>query len=96
MKENTTVGGFSAGPHRQDHPAALNGILDSSGLAAIFAGLEPAGLHYLQRFAGKSPGDASRKFGRPRSVNRRGIGPDIGGIDPQNMPLIPPSRASRR
>ena len=96
MTENTTAGGFSAGPHRQDHPAVLSGILDSGGLAAIFAGLKHAGLLFLKRIAGKIPGDASRKSGRPTSVHRRGIGPDNGGINPQNMPLIPPPLVSRR
>ena len=96
MTENTTAGGFSAGPHRQDHPAVLCGILDSDGFAAIFAGLQHAGLLFLQRIAGKSPSDASRKSGCPTSVHRRGIGPDIGGISPKNMPVIPPPPPSRR
>ena len=96
MTENTTAGGFSAGPHRQNHPEDLSGILDSGGLAAIFAGLEPAGLLFLQRFAGKRPGEASQKFGRPRSAHRRKIGPGSGGINLKNVPLIPPPPVSRR
>jgi hypothetical protein len=45
-------GGFSAGPRRQDQSATVGGILDSGGLAAIFARLEPE-LPYLERFAGE-------------------------------------------
>jgi hypothetical protein len=55
--ENTPFSRFSAGPHHQDHPAVLGGILDSGGLASIFAGLEPAGFLYLKSFAAKIPGD---------------------------------------
>jgi hypothetical protein len=38
--------------NRLDHLAVVGGILDSIGLAAMIAGLEPAGLHYLARSAG--------------------------------------------
>jgi hypothetical protein len=56
-------GRFSANPHRQDHFIVLDEILDSSGLAAIFTRLEPAELLYMEYFAGKNPGDASRLYG---------------------------------
>jgi hypothetical protein len=51
-----------SGPYCQDHPAVVGGILDSGGLAAIFAGLEPTGLCYLMCFAGERPGYTSRKY----------------------------------
>jgi hypothetical protein len=54
-------------------------------LAAIFAGLEFAGLLNRQRFAAKRSGYASRKFGGLTSVRRWGIRPASGGIDPQNI-----------
>ncbi len=38
----------------QSSPAALCGIPDSGGLAAIFAGLELTRLHYLAPFSGKA------------------------------------------
>ncbi len=50
-------------------------ILDFSGLAAIFPGLEPAGLLYLKCSAGESPGDASPQSGHPVSVHRCRMGP---------------------
>jgi hypothetical protein len=43
----------------QDHPAVLCKILDSGRLAAIFAGLEHAGVICLVHLAGENPGDAS-------------------------------------
>jgi hypothetical protein len=45
---------------------AVGGIPIFGGLAAIFAGLEFAGLLYLMRFAGESPGYASLKSGLPK------------------------------
>ncbi len=42
--------------HYKNLSAAVNRILISGGLATIFAGLEPAQLRYLVRFAGKSLG----------------------------------------
>jgi hypothetical protein len=48
----------SALPTPPKPPAAVGGILGSGELAAIFAGLEFAGLLYLQHFAGKSQGYA--------------------------------------
>jgi hypothetical protein len=42
----------SYGPHRQGHQTVIGGLLDSGGLAAMFDGLESAGLLYLVRFAG--------------------------------------------
>jgi hypothetical protein len=46
-------------PTTLELPAAVCRILDSCGLAAIFSGLEPAGLRNLAHFAGESSGDAS-------------------------------------
>jgi hypothetical protein len=37
--ENTSFRGLIAGPHCQDQPAVVGGILDTGGFAAIFAGL---------------------------------------------------------
>ncbi len=69
---------------------AVGGIPIFGGLAAIFAGLEFAGLLYLARFAGERLDNNSRQFERPISVHRRGMGPASGGIYLQNMPLLPP------
>ncbi len=69
---------------------AAGGILDSSGLAAIFARLDLAGLLYLQSFAVEIPGYASHQSGRPRSVYGCGMGPASGGIHLQDLPLILP------
>jgi hypothetical protein len=57
--ENMAFSGFSAGLHRPNHLAAVDGILVFGGLAAIFAGLEYARLLNRQRFAAKRPGYAS-------------------------------------
>jgi hypothetical protein len=84
---------FSANPHRQDHFIVLDGILDSSGLAAIFTRLEPAELLYMECFAGKSPGDASRLYGcliLNMSIHRHGIGPARDSIHLRDLPLILP------
>jgi hypothetical protein len=94
--ENTPFGRFSAGLRRPNQLAAVGEILVFGGLAAIFAKLESAGLLNWQRFAAKRSGYASRKFGGPMSVRRCGIRPASGGINPQNMPLFPPSLLSRR
>jgi hypothetical protein len=51
--------GFSHCSLNQDHPADVGGILNSSGLATVFARLEVAGLFFLACLAGESPGDAS-------------------------------------
>jgi hypothetical protein len=67
---------------------AVGGIPIFCGLAAIFNGLEFAGLFYLTRFAGERPGNNSRLFEHPISVHRCGMGPASGGIYLQNMPLI--------
>jgi hypothetical protein len=82
--ENMSFGRFIAGPHHQDHPSALGGILDSSRLAAIFAGLEFAGLLCLQRFADDSPGNASYQSSRPMPVHRHKMRTDRGKIHPHN------------
>jgi hypothetical protein len=58
-----SFGGSGISPHCQDHPAVVGRILDSG--AAIFAGLEFAGLFYLARFEGKRPGEASQQFDCP-------------------------------
>jgi hypothetical protein len=54
-------GEFGASPHCLDHPEVLErkhgGILDPGRLAAIFAGPEPTGLFYQERFAGEGPGE---------------------------------------
>ncbi len=47
LMEIMSSGGFSTGPHHQNHPAVIKRILDSGGVAAIFAGLEFARLFYL-------------------------------------------------
>jgi hypothetical protein len=57
--EISSFAGFSVTPPHQDHLAAVGRILDSDGLATIFAGLKFAGLLYRQRFSGESPGHAS-------------------------------------
>ncbi len=46
-------------------------------------------------FAGKSPGYASHKPYCPMSVHRHRIWPASGGIQLQNLPLIPPLLLSR-
>jgi hypothetical protein len=96
LAKNLFSSGFIAG-HRQDHPAVVGGILDSSGSTAIFAGLEFifarlefAGLLYPACFVGKRPGNTSHRFDCPRSIHRPGMGPASGGIHPQKLPLIPP------
>jgi hypothetical protein len=86
----------NASLHRQNHPAAVGGILDSGGFAAIFAGLEFPVLLYLQRFAGKNPGFASCRSGHPTSVHRRRMRPENGEMHLQDLPLIPPPQLSRR
>jgi hypothetical protein len=60
LKENTPFGGFSAGLRRPNQLAAVGGILVFSGLAAIFAKLEFAGLLNRQLWAAKRPGYAPR------------------------------------
>jgi hypothetical protein len=81
--KNTSFCGFSAGLRRPNHLAAIGEILAFGGLAAIFAGLEFAGLRHQARFAGKSPSYASLRSKRPTSVHRSGIGPESAGPDPQ-------------
>ncbi len=72
--ENTSFGSFSAGLHHKNLPAAAGGILIAGGLAAIVAGLVPAGFCYLALFAGKSAGYyASLKPDRPTSVHCCGM-----------------------
>jgi hypothetical protein len=85
LTENTSFCGFSAGLRRPNQLAAVGGILVFGGLAAIFAGLEFAGLRHQARFAGKSPSYASLKSKRPTSVHRSGIGPESGSPDPQQI-----------
>jgi hypothetical protein len=72
------------------------GIPIFGGLAAIFGGLESAGLLYLMRFAGESPGYTSHKSGCPTSVHCCGMGAASNGIHLPKLPLIPPLPASRR
>jgi hypothetical protein len=87
---NLSVSGFSACLHHQNHPATVSGIPDSSALAAIFARLEFVGLLYLQSFAAKPPGCASRQSGHPTSIYHWGIGPASSGIHLQDLLLILP------
>jgi hypothetical protein len=47
-------------------------------LAAIFAKLEFARFYYLMHIAGKNPGYATLKTGRPACVHRHGMGPASG------------------
>ncbi len=79
-----------------NHPAAVAGIPIFGGLAAIFGGLEFAGLLYLTCFSGKSPGYASLKSGHHTSVHCSGIGPASSCIYPQNIHIITPLPLSRR
>jgi hypothetical protein len=58
--ENMSFGGFSAGLRRLNQLAAVAEILVFSGLAAIFAELEFAGLLSRQHIAAKRSGFASR------------------------------------
>ncbi len=88
--ENTSFSGFGTSPHYQDHPPVVGGILDSGGLAAIFARLEPAGLLYLVHSAGESSSDALCHSGHPPPIHCHGMGLASGGIHPQDLPLIPP------
>ncbi len=83
--ENTSFCGFSAGLRRPNHLVADGGILVFGGFAAIFAGLQFAGLRHQACFAGKSPSYTSLKSKRPTSVHRSGIGPERGGPDPQHI-----------
>jgi hypothetical protein len=90
----TFSAGFGAGSHRPNHPAVLEGnhggILDSSGLAAIFARPESAGLFGLERFAGEGPGYAPHKFGGTTSVHHQAMEPDVTSLRPPDLPLFPP------
>jgi hypothetical protein len=63
-------GGFSARLLHRNRPGAVGGIPVFGGLAAIFAGLEFAGLLYILCFAGESPGYASLKSGHHMSIHR--------------------------
>ncbi len=72
LGENTYFDRFFAGPHHQDHPAGVGGILDSGSLAAIFTGCELAWLLDVAHFADERPGDISRQFDRPKYIHCRG------------------------
>jgi hypothetical protein len=67
-------------------------------MAAIFAGLEFAGLLFITHFAGERPGYASLKSGRSISVHRRRMGLANGRMNLQNIPLIspPPLAAAKK
>jgi hypothetical protein len=69
--ENTSSGGFSAGPHFQDHQEVVGAILDD--WSPHSPGLNPLGFSSIS-FAGKSPGDASHQSCRPTSFHRHGMG----------------------
>ncbi len=88
--QSTYFSGFSAGLHHKNNPVAVNVILYSGGLAALFARLEFVGLLYLQRFAGKSPGYASGQSSCPTSLHRRGMGLASSGKYLQDLPLFKP------
>jgi hypothetical protein len=60
LMENMPFGRICAGLRHPNHLAAVGGILVFGGLAAIFAGLELGGILYLQHFAAKRLGYASR------------------------------------
>jgi hypothetical protein len=47
LLEIMSSGGFSTGPHHQNHTAVINKILDTCGVTTIFARLEFARLFYL-------------------------------------------------
>jgi hypothetical protein len=70
-----------AGSHRLNHPAVLegnhSGILDPSGLAAIFPGPESAGLFYLEHLTEEVPGYAPHQFGSPMLVHHQVVEPDV-------------------
>ncbi len=85
LTENTSFCRFSSSLRRPNHLAAVGGILVFSGLEAIFARLEFAGLWHQASFAGKSLSYASLKSYRSTSTHCCGIGPETGGPDPQNI-----------
>ncbi len=82
--ENTSFGKFNASPHPQNHPVIVGRFLGSGELAAIFAGLELAGLLNLVRFAGESPGGTACLM----SVLGHRMEAASDGIHPQNLLLI--------
>jgi hypothetical protein len=96
LAKNTSFGGFSTGPHRQDDPVVVGRILDSSRLATFFTRLEFAGPLYVACFEGERPGDASHPFDHPTSIHHCGMGPASGGIHLQKLLLIPPPPVTRR
>jgi hypothetical protein len=59
LTENKSMADLAQAHTNQDLPAVLSKILDTGRLAAIFPGLEHAGLTCLVRLADESPGDAS-------------------------------------
>jgi hypothetical protein len=63
LMENTSSGRFSAwsSPPGQPSSSLWNSVLRR--LATIFPRLEPAGLLYMEHFAGKCPGDTSNQSG---------------------------------
>ncbi len=88
LTENTSFGGFSAGPCRQDHPVSLGGIVDYDGLAAMLAGFEFTGLPTCS-IAGKSPGVASCLCCCSMSIHCCEMGTASGGKHQQDLSLFP-------
>ncbi len=78
----------STNPHHQDCPAVVGRILDSGGLPAIFAILEPEGLPYPENLAGECSGYASHISGHLTSFQRRGIGPASSRRYLQDLPSL--------
>jgi hypothetical protein len=85
--ENTSFSVFSSGPHRQNRTVAVNGIPDSSGLAVIFALLEPAGLCYGRVLQVKVL-VTTHTDGCPRFVHPNVTGLVSGRLHPQHLPPI--------
>jgi hypothetical protein len=75
----------------QNRSAAVCRIPDFDRLAAIFAGLEPAGVRNLAHFAGESPGANLVALG----LSIASEGPVSSRIHPQDLLHIPPLPARR-
>jgi hypothetical protein len=94
LTENTSFGGFSAGLHCKNFPAAVGGIPVSERFAAIFAGLEHTRLRYPALYAGRTKLCVTQilpPYVRPSLRN----GPASGGISTQDPPLFPLPPLSR-
>jgi hypothetical protein len=89
--EQISSGRFSGCQHRQYYAAVLSRILYPSRLTTIFAGLEPAGLFFLEHLAGDSPGDTSCLSVNPTSIHHCRTGSASGQIHLLDLPLILPA-----